>query len=291
MKRIRPNTLMTVCVWIAVVAVGLTSQPAVQSATMYEEALARIEQDGFTGDRFTLCVLGDTRVPGLAKIFPQNIKEMNLLDPSFIVDVGDLIPGYTADTARIHRQWDDFLKVATASRIPLVPVVGNHDVWGRQSQAIYKQRIGPVAFSFDYGNSHFICLTTEQPGYVSNISPAQRRWLREDLEAHSDATHIFVFMHKPIWASESWLAEVHPLLKNYPVKAVFAGHDHIYRKDMVDDIPCIVTGGGGAELYAGEFYHFLHISVKGEDVQFAVIKTGNIESVDVVTGQVIETAP
>jgi len=236
----RLNTLMMVGISVAIVAVGLVSTPVAQSATMCAEALARIEQESFTGDRFTFCILGDTRVPGLAKIFPQNIKEMNLLDPSFIIDVGDLIPGYTGDAILIQRQWDDFLKVTAASRVPLVPVVGNHDVWDHQSLAIYKHRIGPV------------------------------------------------------WADESnWLAEVHPLLKQYPVKAVFAGHIHIYRKDVVNGIPCFITGGGGAEIgsnpEAGDFYHFLHVSVKGDQVHIAVIKTGGIESEDVVTGQVIET--
>ncbi len=291
----RLNTLIMVGIWVAVVAVGLVSPPVAQSATMCEEALARIEQDGFSGDRFTFCILGDTRVPGLAKIFPQNIKEMNLLDPSFIIDVGDLIPGYTGDAILIQRQWDDFLKVTAASRVPLVPVVGNHDVWDWQSRAIYRQRIGPLAFSFSYGNAHFICLDTEEPGHTSNIGPAQLRWLKEDLAAHGDATHIFVFIHQPVWSYPgNWIAKVHPLLKQYPVKAVFAGHEHIYRKDVVDDIPCFVTGGGGAELgdrppEAGGFYHFLHVSVKANQVRVAVVKTGNIESDDVVTGAVIET--
>ena len=39
----------------------------------------------------------------------------------------------------------------------------------------------------------------------------------------------------------------------------------------------------------GGFYHFLHVSVKGDQVRFAVVKTGGIESEDVVTGPVIET--
>ncbi len=276
---------------VATGAFGPVGAEAV-TATMCDEALAEIESDGFIGDRFTFCVIGDTRVPGLAEIFPQNLREMNLLDPAFIIDVGDLIPGYTGNVSAINRQWDDFARVCAASQVPLVPVVGNHDVRDWQSRAIYRQRIGPLAFSFSYGNAHFICLDTEEPGHTNNIGPAQLRWLKGDLEAARSAAHIFVFMHKPIWAYDAnWLRDVHSLLMKYPVKAVFAGHEHVYRKDVVDDIPCFVTGGGGAEIGSGKggFYHFMHVSVKGERVNFAVVKTGGVASEEIVTGKTIAT--
>ncbi len=82
-----------------------------------------------------------------------------------------------------------------------------------------------------------------------------------------------------------------PLLKKYNATAMFAGHDHIYRKDVVDDIPCFVTGGGGAEIGSGEgsFHHFMYVSVKGEQVNFAVVKTGGVVSEEIVTGQTITT--
>ncbi len=277
---------------VATGAFGPVGAEAV-TATMCDSALTQIESDGFTGDRFTFCVIGDTRVPGLAEIFPQNLREMNLLAPAFIVDVGDLIMGANT-VSMINRQWDDFSRVCAASQVPLVPLVGNHDVWDWQSRAIYRQRIGPLAFSFSYGNAHFICLDTEEPGHKSDIGPAQLRWLKEDLEAHRSATNIFVFMHMPVWGyayGSNWLSEVHPLLVKYPVKAVFAGHEHIYRKDVVDGIPCFITGGGGAEIGRGEgsFYHYMHVSVKGEQVNFAVVKTGGVASEDVVMGNVITT--
>ena len=178
-----------------------------ETATMYTSALAQIESDGFTGARFTFCVIGDTRVPGLAEIFPQNLREMNLLDPAFIIDVGDLIWGINDDVSAVNRQWDDFVEACAASQVPLVPVAGNHDVWDWWSRALYRQRIGPLGFSFSYGNAHFICVDTEETGYTRDyggqISPAQLRWLKEDLEAHRNVTNIFVFMHKPIWAYDT----------------------------------------------------------------------------------------
>lgn len=297
MSRIRLNTLLTVCIWVAVVAMGLVGEPAAQAASLGEEALARIQQDGFTGDRFTFCVLGDSHGKGMAEVLSQNVKEMNLLDPAFIIEVGDALMGYTSDARAVHKEWDEFLAIVATSRVPYMLIPGNHDTWDWQSQAIFKERVGPVAFSFDYGNSHFICLTTDEPANwidyrLAYLGQAQICWLKEDLAAHSDATHIFIFVHKPTWVDKSnWLAEIHPLLTQYPVKALFAGHHHIYRKDVVDGIPCFITSGGGPSVNPGPggFHHFMHISVKGDQVRFAVVKTGSVVSEDVVTGKVIET--
>jgi len=297
---------------VTVTAVTVAAATPIQAQPV-NEALTRLEEDGFTGDRFTFCVLGDTRhwTPiVMPEAFLKNIREMNLLDPSFIIDIGDLIVGYTyevplagyTEEGLIHAEWDEFLATIATSRVPFIPVVGNHDVWDWRSQRIFKERVGPVTFSFDYGNSHFVCLTTEEPGHRNYITLPQLHWLEADLAAHRQATNIFVFMHEPIWGyshiGSNWLSDVQPLLLKYPVKAVFASHEHIYRKDVVDGIPCFVTGGGGAELGGGAkggaqnpgaFHHFLHVSVKGDQMHIAVVKTGNIESEDVVTGQAIET--
>ncbi|MDA8431577.1 MAG: hypothetical protein M0Z60_01285 [Nitrospiraceae bacterium] len=50
--------------------------------------------------------------------------------------------------------------------------------------------------------------------------------------------------------------------------AVFVGHEHLYLRSTIDGVTEIITGGGGATLYAGEgkgrFYHFLLITVSGD---------------------------
>jgi len=304
--------LRTVLVLATVVALVIVAWPTAELAAeapaprMYDKALAAIKADAFAGDRFTFCVIGDTQPPGRA-VFLESIKEMNLLAPAFIIDVGDMISYPGGSVEAIHSRWDEFLSLCAALRVPFFTVVGNHDVGDWRSRGIYRERMAPLAYSFSYGNAHFICLDTEEPGYSDKnherIGPAQLRWLKEDLEANKDASHVFVFMHKPIWdrgASDRWLTEVHPLLMGYPLAAVFTGHWHYYRKSTVDGIPYFITGGGGGQLHddpkvgyhcpEGAFHHFMHVSVKGDQIHFAVVKTGNIESEDVVTGKVIETA-
>ena len=172
------------------------------AARMCVKALAAIKADALAGDRFTFCVIGDTQPPGRA-VFLESIKEMNLLAPAFIIGVGDMIsyPGGSAEA--IHSRWDEFLSLCAALRVPLFPVVGNHDVGDWRSRGIYRERMAPLGYSLSYGDAHSICLDTEEPGYSDRnherISPAQLRWLKEDVEAHKDAIHVLVFMHKPIW--------------------------------------------------------------------------------------------
>jgi hypothetical protein len=59
------------------------------------------------------------------------------------------------------------------------------------------------------------------------------------------------------------------------VTMVFAGHEHFYLRQTIDGIPHIITGGGGAPLYAkdedGGFYHYIFVTVDGDKVKAEVV--------------------
>jgi hypothetical protein len=40
-------------------------------------------------------------------VFEDAMRKVNLLQPEFVVNVGDLIEGYTEDPAELERQWKD----------------------------------------------------------------------------------------------------------------------------------------------------------------------------------------
>jgi hypothetical protein len=115
----------------------------------------------------------------------------------------------------------------------------------------------PTYGAFDYGNSRFIAVDTEEvaasgsirsPGKVvgnagrtttldpGSVSKAQMDLLGQDLEANKAKAHIFVFMHHPIIParSDSGLNEadataLQALFKKYPnVSYVIAAHEHLY---------------------------------------------------------------
>ena len=257
-------------------------------------------------ETFRFVVIGDTRpsvraVPPRTADFIRQIDEINLLRPDFVIDVGDLIIG-DSDLKRQEAMWDEFDQIVKRFTVPLVLVVGNHDVWTPETLGIYRRRYGPTYFSFNHKGVHFIALDSEamdeQGQVIDRITGEQMAWLRRDLAAHAGAKATFVFLHKPLWqdmyvkptAAEHWWSDVHPLLARHGVDAVFAGHWHTYTKYPArDGVEYYVTGGGGAEVDADEtvggFFHYMFVTVRGRSWRTAVIKPDAVHPDTVVTSQ------
>jgi len=267
--------------------------------------------DGSAGAReFRFAVLGDNRstAPVVQPLpFRWAIEEINLLNPDFVVIVGDLIRGYTSDDELLKKEWDEFDRVAATFRMPFHLVVGNHDVWDENSEEVFKDRYGKLYYSFDHKGSHFIVLDSELTSCFQKIDEAQLEWLKVDLEAHRDAEHIFVFLHKPLWLkggpeedregfpeeiADHWNQVVHPLLARYNVDAVIAGHFHYFRNEGIrDGVRYLITGGAGAPLRGGRerggYYHWLLVTVGPERVIFTVMPTGSIMAEAEITPEIL----
>ena len=251
---------------------------------------------------FSFVVFGDNRpsLPGRRqpKVLSRIIDEINLLRPAFAVHVGDTIYGESPRTA--EKEYADFLRVAGRLKARLYLAVGNHEVRGSDTEALFKRLLEreTLYYSFNYGNSHFAVLDSEVAGQRGRITGSQLEWLKEDLHANRHKAHKFVFVHRPLFPVDGHIgssldqypgdrARLITLLKAYNVDTVFAGHEHLYNKAVVDGLTEYICGGSGAPMYAslvgtGRFHHFLLVSVRGEDVTVAVIKPGNIEDSDVI---------
>jgi hypothetical protein len=254
---------------------------------------------------FRFAVIGDTRNPwvtdarpdpfGDSPAFLQTIGELNLLDYDLVVNVGDLIVGYTEDAREIAGMWDHFDRTRRRFTMPAKIVAGNHDIWDLPSYAIYVSRYGDPTYSFDMSGCHFIVLDSEDPPGVDTggkILGRQLDWLQRDLETHKDAAHTFVFLHRPLWdydaKDSNWKADVHPLLAKYHVTAVFAGHRHQFRDfGARDGVHYFISGGGGAEIGGnppqGDFLHHMSVTVRGDEVHYAVVHTGNVWPIETVS--------
>jgi len=246
---------------------------------------------------FRFVVMGDNRPRGGAdpvtqpEAFLGMIEEINLLDPDFVVIIGDLILGGTPDVDLIHREWDAFDQAIEGFTMPVYLLPGNHDTYNQVSEDIYIERYGKLYYSFDHKGSHFILLDSDKRDSVDNIAGDQLEWLKADLEKNKNADHIVAFLHKPLSDMESnWNDAVHPLLVEYGADAVFAGHRHEYQKlDTRDGIRYIITGGAGAPLrdheLLGGFYHYTFVTVREPEVKLAVVKAGSVKSENYVTAK------
>ena len=59
-------------------------------------------------DQFQFAIVTDRTGGHRPGVFMDGVNKLNLLQPEFVMSVGDLIEGYTEDVAEIDRQWDEF---------------------------------------------------------------------------------------------------------------------------------------------------------------------------------------
>lgn len=275
-----------------------TKRGPAKQATLLDAALASLGKGAAGRTHFSFVVIGDSRSwepITQPAIFLEMMREANLLRAAFIVHLGDFIGGYTFDRDLLNRQWDEFEKVVRASEIPLIPMVGNHEVTAPMHEAVYQERVGRLYFSFDFGNSHFICLDTEQVGHFGGVGPEQMGWLRDDLEA-AKQEHLFVFLHCPLWHQPEVWEPVHGLLARHNVEVVISGHRHGFELfPERDGIRYFTSAGGGSGFVRGPdrggFHHFLWVTMEGAQVHYALVKPGAVLPVDIVSDAEAATIP
>jgi len=230
------------------------------------------------GVRFT--VFGDNRGGKDGRqpaVFSRLVRQMAALDPEFVIGTGDYIYG-SASQDTLRTQWNEFF----AAMAPLqarrttyfVPAPGNHEIAGGDGRALFLHYFRRCYFSFNRGGSHFIVLDSEVPGQESRIAGEQLQWLKRDLAAAANAVCIFVAVHRPLFpvglhkgdSLDMYPAErdaLHRLFAQNRVTCVFEGHEHLYNRQTRDGVVYIITGGGGADLYAtpenGGLHHFLSV--------------------------------
>lgn len=283
--------------WICVLAILFGLVQALYAETLAERSFEKLRANKpLCKEQFDFIVCGDSNslvAIGQPKEFQAMIAEWNVLKPAFVVSCGDLILGGTAQD--IIPQWDEFEQVVGKCEVPFFPVPGNHDInTVPEVVQTYEQRIGPLTYGFTYGNSRFIVLNSEENGAGGQISEKQLSWLKEDL-SKCKADNIFLFMHQPYFIQDwdrHWACVADSLL-GFPVRAVFAGHKHVFRDCGVrDGVHYYVTGGAGSYIETpeeeGGFFHYLRVQVKKNQVDIAVMRPGSVFPTDIITQERVD---
>jgi predicted phosphodiesterase len=115
--------------------------------------------------------------------------------------------------------------------------IGNHD---DSSSTLLNQYLSHFGLSrqyhsFNYGNTHFLALSTEMTS-----SSTQYEFAKADLQKASQNSNIhwiIVFFHKPMYTSSgansadtTMRSKYHPLFDQYNVDIVLYGHNHFYER-------------------------------------------------------------
>ncbi len=259
-------------------------------ADPYKTFDQKIEPLRKIGESFTFAVIGDNRSGGEEyKILTNLIMGYR---PAFVVNTGDVV------RATNKTQWTQFWEESKAVAVPYFLTVGNHDAYDARTEKLFREETalpgGKLYYSFHAGNSLFVFLDSNIPGRDREITDAQYRWLEKTLSSHYK--HKFVFVHHPLYPQEGCGEHYGECLDLFPgerdrlerlfekdkVTMVFTGHEHLYLRKTIGGVTHVITGGGGAQLYADEakggFHHFVLIKVDGDKVSGQVIDIkGNVK--------------
>lgn len=112
---------------------------------------------------FRFAVVGDRTGAHRPGVFTDAMAKLELLQPDFIVSVGDLIEGYTEDETEINRQWDELEGRLSGLSAPVFFIAGNHDISNEAMARIWRERRGAPYWSFEHKGVLFLGLSTEDP--------------------------------------------------------------------------------------------------------------------------------
>lgn len=205
---------------------------------------------------FTFVIFGDNRTRH--DVYRKVSAAVAAAKPTFVVHTGDQV-----ERGRIAEQWPVFFDISKEWLRTSVffPSLGNHE----QNSPFWYQFFGRQRgyYSQDWGPIHWVILNSDAgnavpPEGVEGFWKEQIAWLEQDLAANQKAPFRFVVFHHPPFTAvlrrqegaARIAARLLPVFRKHRVNGVFAGHDHNYQRHVDDAIPYVVTGGGGAPLYA-----------------------------------------
>ena len=115
-------------------------------------------------DNFQFVIIGDrTGGANVLKTFDMAMDQINLLQPEFVINVGDLIEGYSDDKAELNAEWDESDVMLNKLEMPFFRTPGNHDIANDTAKQVWLDRHEASYYNFVYGNVLFIVLDSEDP--------------------------------------------------------------------------------------------------------------------------------
>ncbi|AIU69191.1 phosphoesterase [Thermococcus eurythermalis] len=216
---------------------------------------------------YKVLAFGDHR-PGSGEkppeVFLKIMEEINKEDGAFVIDGGDLVYSGTI------YQWAELMKVWRWNK-PVFIAVGNHEYQG-EGVSIFHYYFGPTDYAFSFGGYRYIFANNVDNGY--RLTEEQLAWLKEQLEiAKERGERPVIVMHAPPYdprhshdhaMDEESAKELLALMGEYNAFGIFS-HIHIFWNGTYDGVHFVITGGGGAPLYAkhdeGGFYHYVRLGM------------------------------
>ncbi len=250
-------------------------------------------------DDFTFAIISDLTGGEREGVYNTAVAQLNRLDPTFVLSVGDLIDGGTEDSLQLAKEWDSFDSRTAKLNMPFFYLGGNHDLTNPRMREFWKNRLGPRYYHFVYENVLFLMLDSEdfeeqrmleiyharakalkiiygeiEGEYTESeyyhmperktgaMSTQQIDYYRTVLKKCPDVKWIFVLMHKPLWTrdDDKGLSKLEALLGERPY-TVINGHLHSFSHRIRNDKDYIILGTTGGAQDKEDSLSFDHVTL------------------------------
>ena len=198
---------------------------------------------------FTLLAIGDPQVTNVDEV--RRFKEETMADikkfvstqtnPCYGIALGDIV----GDKPAFFEQMKSLMG---STEMKVHTTLGNHDKVAHPSDSkkprnteAFNRTFGPVNYSFNRGDVHFVSLDniifSDASTYTGGFSNEQVEWLKQDLSFVSKDKMIIVYYHIPLRNhSYNNRSQILELLKGYAEVHLMAGHTH-YNENFTIDSP------------------------------------------------------
>jgi hypothetical protein len=238
---------------------------------------------------FQFAIVSDRTGGHRARVFSQAVEQLNLLQPEFVLSVGDLIEGYTEDRTKLDEEWRELQSYVCKLQMPFFYVPGNHDLTNAFESKLWQEKFGRHYYHFVYRGVLFLILNCEDPpGKLGMIGEEQLCYVRKTLEENKAVRWTVVAVHRPMWTAadldkNGW-REVEKALAGRPY-TVFAGHVHRFQKYVRQgqNYYQLATTGGGSRLRGvryGEFDQIAWVTLKKDGPVIANILLDGVYDAD-----------
>src|SRR5262245_9528925 len=190
-------------------------------------------------DEFQFAIVSDRTGGHRPGVFERAVQQLNLLQPEFVLSVGDLIEGGAKKEApKVDKEWKEFNGFIGQLQMPFFYVPGNHDLSNAAMLQKWQQQFGRRYYHFIYRDVLFLLLDSEDPpGHKitsGHLGEEQIDYAKKVLEENRDVRWTIVALHRPIWRNATelpktgWIGVEQALAgRKY---TVFAGHIHRYER-------------------------------------------------------------
>ncbi len=196
---------------------------------------------------FALIAMGDPQVTNNSQLarfkdetltdLQQTVASLNL--PTCGIALGDIVNDKPDMMGSMR-------SVLSSTDTPFFSTIGNHDkvrqtdVTTPRTTDNYERAFGPLNYSFNRGQVHFICLDdvvfSNSEDYATGISDDQIAWMKADLQSVPKDRLVIVYYHIPLRDSNApGRAAMLSLLKDYPNVKLMCGHTHYLQNYQVKE--------------------------------------------------------